>query len=111
MPTKPTAAEIRLNEITPCLYVAAGTLEILASSGMAPFLAAISNTTQSLLKYIQTVKQNKDECIHLMEETYQLLEVIICVHINSDTGGELPPSTLNHIGNFTQYVTLQATIL
>jgi hypothetical protein len=50
------------------------------------------------------VKQNKDECAQLMEKTHQLLEAFIMVHINSETGGEFPPSVLNNIANFTQYI-------
>jgi hypothetical protein len=38
-----------------------------------------------------------------MEQTHELLDAIIILHINSDTGGALPPSTLNHIGKFTEY--------
>ncbi|KAJ7877150.1 hypothetical protein B0H13DRAFT_1893366 [Mycena leptocephala] len=38
----------------------------------------------------------------LLEQTYQLLNAIMMVHIESDTGGELPPSVLNHIGKFTE---------
>ncbi|KAF7363209.1 hypothetical protein MVEN_00673700 [Mycena venus] len=75
---------------------------MLASSVNVPFLEAISNTTQSLLKTIQTVKQNKEECAQLMEKAHQLLEAIIAVHINSETGGEFPPSVLHNIGNFTR---------
>ncbi|KAJ7799786.1 hypothetical protein B0H13DRAFT_1932952 [Mycena leptocephala] len=67
----------------------------------------MANTTQSLLKNMQswqTVKQNKNECSQLMEQTYELLNAILIVHIKSDTGGALPPSVLNHIGKFTEYV-------
>jgi hypothetical protein len=53
MPPQPTVTEIRLNNITECLTITANTLEILASSLKSPFLAAMSNTTQSLLKNIQ----------------------------------------------------------
>ncbi|KAJ7924537.1 hypothetical protein B0H13DRAFT_1863941 [Mycena leptocephala] len=102
MPPNRTSAQARLDDITTCMAVMAKTLGILASSAKTPFIEAISNTTQSLLKNIQTVKQNKDECIQLMEKTHQLLEAIIMVHINSETGGEFPPSVLNNVGNFTQ---------
>ncbi|KAJ7310791.1 hypothetical protein DFH08DRAFT_756995, partial [Mycena albidolilacea] len=57
---------------------------------------------QSLLKNIETVKKNKRTCIELMEQTHELLNAIIILHINSDTGGILLPSTLNHIGKFTE---------
>ncbi|KAJ7802725.1 P-loop containing nucleoside triphosphate hydrolase protein [Mycena leptocephala] len=62
----------------------------------------MANTTQSLLKNMQTVKKNKTECSQLMEQTYELLNAILIVHIKSDTGGELPPSVLTHIGKFTE---------
>ncbi|KAJ7812594.1 hypothetical protein B0H13DRAFT_1926066 [Mycena leptocephala] len=67
-----------------------------------PFLEAISNTTQSLLKNIQTIKQNKNHCTELLEEAYELLNAVLMVHLKSDTGGALPPSMLSHIGRFTE---------
>jgi hypothetical protein len=51
------------------------------------------------------VKQNKDDCAQLLEQTHELLNAIIIVHLKSDTGAELPPSVLAHIGKFTQYIT------
>jgi hypothetical protein len=122
MPPRPTVTQIRLNNITTCLTISANTLEILASSLKIPFLAVISNTTQSLLKKMQvhyrgtchnhksqstwqTVRHNKNDCTQLLEQTYELLSGILMVHINSDTGAELPPSVLTHIGRFTEYVT------
>ncbi|KAJ7713217.1 hypothetical protein B0H16DRAFT_1436203 [Mycena metata] len=60
------------------------------------------NTTQSLLKLVQTIKQDKNECVELMEQTHNILNAIIGVYVKSDTGIELPPSTLNEIANFTQ---------
>jgi hypothetical protein len=57
-----------------------------------------------LKKPLQTVRQNKNECTQLMEQTYQLINAILMVHIKSETGAELPPSILTHIGKFTEYV-------
>ncbi|KAJ7912915.1 hypothetical protein B0H13DRAFT_1874358 [Mycena leptocephala] len=62
----------------------------------------MANTTQSLLKNMQTVKQNKNECSQLMEQIHELLNAILIVHIKSDAGGELPPSVLAQIGKFTE---------
>ncbi|KAJ7909247.1 hypothetical protein B0H13DRAFT_1877873 [Mycena leptocephala] len=100
MPPQPTLTQIRLNNITTCLTITVNTLEILVTSLESPFLEAISNTTQSLLKNMETVKQNK--CTQLLEQTYELLNTILMVHITSDMGGELPPSVLKHIGKFTE---------
>ncbi|KAJ7874608.1 hypothetical protein B0H13DRAFT_2551489 [Mycena leptocephala] len=99
---QPSVTQIRLNNITTCLTITSDTLHVLASSLKGPFLEAISNTTQSLLEHIKTVKKNKNDCTELLEQTYQLLNAIMMVHIKSDTGGELPPSVLNHIGKFTE---------
>ncbi|KAJ7911590.1 hypothetical protein B0H13DRAFT_1875699 [Mycena leptocephala] len=97
-----SVTQIRLNNITTCLTITANTLHVLSSSLKAPFLEAISNTTQSLLEHMQTIKQNKNICTKLLEQTSQLLNAIMMVHIKSDTGGELPPSMLSHIGKFTE---------
>ncbi|KAJ7909828.1 hypothetical protein B0H13DRAFT_2490039 [Mycena leptocephala] len=102
MPPQPTVTQIRLNNIATCLTMAANTLDILVGSLKSPFLEAIFHTTQSLLKKMETVKQNKNECTQLLEQTYELLDTILMVHITSDTGGELPPSVLKHIGKFTE---------
>ncbi|KAJ7827694.1 hypothetical protein B0H13DRAFT_1917525 [Mycena leptocephala] len=79
-----------------------------------PFLAAITNTTRSLAECIerisvlslQTVKQNKSDCAALMENIHNLLNAIIIVYAKSDTGADLPPIVLNHIGRFTEYLNL-----
>jgi hypothetical protein len=52
----------------------------------------------------QTVKQNKGNCVQLMEQTHGILNAIAIVCIESNTGGELPPSDLKHIGIVTEYV-------
>ncbi|KAJ7502196.1 hypothetical protein B0H11DRAFT_1907313 [Mycena galericulata] len=91
MPPQPVVTQVRLNNISSCLTVTADTLEILANGVRTPFLGAILNTTQSLLENIQAVKQNKNACTELMEQTHKLLNAILMVHINSDTGAELPP--------------------
>ncbi|KAF7359968.1 ATPase-AAA-core domain-containing protein [Mycena venus] len=104
MPTQPTDMQIRLKALTTCFAIMADTLEVLANSLNAAFLVAIANTTRSLLKNIETVKKNKNNSIGLMEQTYELLNAIIILHIDSDTGGILPPSVLNHIGKFTEQV-------
>jgi hypothetical protein len=53
MPPNRISSQGRLAGITTCMAVTAQTLEILASTAKTPFMEAISNTTQSLLKNIQ----------------------------------------------------------
>ncbi|KAJ7863423.1 hypothetical protein B0H13DRAFT_2565205 [Mycena leptocephala] len=102
MSPKPTAIQTRLTNITICLSITADTLEMLANNLKIPLLEPICNTTQSLLKCIETVKQNKTDCVDLMEKMHNLLNAIIIVYIKSDTGGALPPVVLKHIGRFTE---------
>ncbi|KAJ7736855.1 hypothetical protein B0H16DRAFT_110174 [Mycena metata] len=95
-------SKVRLNNITKCMTITADTFNVLVDTLKISGLEALSNTIQSLLKLVQTIKQDKTECAELMELTHQLLNAIITVYINSDTGTELPPSTLNQIIKFTK---------
>ncbi|KAJ7697764.1 hypothetical protein B0H16DRAFT_1706165 [Mycena metata] len=87
MPGPRTTTDIRLNNVSMCVALAADTLDVLVKTLKISGLEPVANTTQSLLKLIQT---------------QVILSAIIGVYIKSDTGIELPPSTLNEIANFTQ---------
>ncbi|KAJ7021439.1 hypothetical protein C8F04DRAFT_1241334 [Mycena alexandri] len=102
MPRQPTTTEARLNNISKCVAITANTFDVLVDMLKISGLEAVSNTIQSLLKLLQTIKQDKNECTELMEHTHQLLSAIIGVYIKSDTGAELPPSILNQIAKFTE---------
>ncbi|KAJ6582208.1 hypothetical protein B0H19DRAFT_1061649 [Mycena capillaripes] len=99
---QPTVTQIRLSNITMCLGVTANTLKILTVNLKTPFLATILNTTVSLLNHLQTAKQNKNTCIRLMEQTYELLNGLISLHIKSAEKQDFPPDVLNHIGKLTE---------
>ncbi|KAJ6779241.1 hypothetical protein DFH09DRAFT_1404937 [Mycena vulgaris] len=81
--------------------MAVDTLEVLANSFKTPFLEPISKTAKSLLVAVQTVKQNKSDCAQLLEQTYGLLYAIVSLHMKPETGPDLSPSMLNHLGKFT----------
>ncbi|KAJ7028295.1 hypothetical protein C8F04DRAFT_1266012 [Mycena alexandri] len=101
MPTPATANQLRLTNIAACVSAAVDTLELVSDTLNTPFLSAISSTSRSLLKSVETAKQNKESCIELLEKTHQLIYAIIALHIRSD-GAELSPSALNHIAGFTK---------
>ncbi|KAJ7108371.1 hypothetical protein C8R43DRAFT_1114112 [Mycena crocata] len=102
MPPQGAIAHLRTKNIIECSATAIESLEILSRSLGTPFLGAISSTTRSLLDFMETIKQNKQDCIELVEQTFQILNAIIVVHVESPTGGELPPTTLKQIGKFTE---------
>ncbi|KAJ7722093.1 hypothetical protein B0H16DRAFT_1473515 [Mycena metata] len=102
MPHQQTVTEVHLDNISKCVTITVATLDVLVNTLKIPGLEAMVNTIQSLLKFVQTIKQDKNECAKLMEQTHNILNAIIGVYVKSDTGIELPPSTLNEIANFTQ---------
>ncbi|KAJ7744898.1 hypothetical protein B0H16DRAFT_1693102 [Mycena metata] len=102
MPRQPTITDIHLNNVSKCMDITMSSLQLLADTLKISGLEAILNTTQSLLKLAETIKQNRNSCNELMEQAHQVLIAIIGLYIKSDTGAELAPSVLNHIANFTQ---------
>ncbi|KAJ7620736.1 hypothetical protein DFH06DRAFT_1341429 [Mycena polygramma] len=102
MSPQPSATQMRLNNITKGLAATAESLDVLAAGFKEPSLEALAYTTKYLLKNAESIKQNRDECTKLLEQTHQLLNVILVAHINSDSGADLPPRVLNHIEKFTE---------
>ncbi|KAF7362924.1 ATPase-AAA-core domain-containing protein [Mycena venus] len=102
MPPRNDVTQLRLKNIAACLDPTLTTLGLISDTLDTPFLRPISNTVSSLLTAVQNVRQNKAECIGMMEHIHKLLYSIICLHISSDTGAELSPSNLQHLGKFTE---------
>ncbi|KAJ7812802.1 hypothetical protein B0H14DRAFT_3150214 [Mycena olivaceomarginata] len=92
----------RLENVVICLAMTTNTLQIIADSMKTPFLGAIINTTQAVMKMIQTVSKHKDDCVQLLEQIHKLLNAIMILHIKSDAGGEMPIEVLYHVGKFTE---------
>ncbi|KAJ7446970.1 P-loop containing nucleoside triphosphate hydrolase protein, partial [Mycena latifolia] len=97
-----TVTDIHQNNAIRCLAAVITLLNELSDAFGTPFVPAISNTTLSLITAVQNVKKNKEDCIQLLENVYQLLCAIINLHIKSETKGNLPPATLNHVGKFME---------
>ncbi|KAJ7482429.1 hypothetical protein FB451DRAFT_1441679 [Mycena latifolia] len=97
-----TVTDIRLNNTITCLAPVITLLNELSDAFGTPFVPAISNTTLSLITAVQNVKKNKENCTQLLENVYQLLCAIVNLHIKSETKGDLPPATLDHVGKFME---------
>jgi hypothetical protein len=120
MPSKLAIIQLRLENIVTCLNGAVTTVELVSKNLKTPFLEPIVNTVCSLLnaaqviicdpditvvtEWSQTIKQNKEECVEMLEKIHQVLYAIIRVHMTSNTGGELTPKMLDNLGQFTEYV-------
>ncbi|KAJ6579143.1 hypothetical protein DFH09DRAFT_1077438 [Mycena vulgaris] len=102
MPTQPTTAQIRSDNILMALSAAVATFEVVTASLKAPLLEPISRTTQSLLAAVQAVKKNNEDVTRMLEQIHELLYEIIRLHMAPDTGGELSLEMLNHLRQFTE---------
>ncbi|KAJ7098199.1 hypothetical protein C8R43DRAFT_1114853 [Mycena crocata] len=102
MPARPAANRDRLIDVRTGFTRAVDLLELLSDNFNPPFLTAISSTARSLLNSVEMVKQNRSDCAQLMEQIYELLYRVVFVYIKSETGPDLPPSTMNHLGKFTE---------
>ncbi|KAJ6600404.1 hypothetical protein DFH09DRAFT_1302883 [Mycena vulgaris] len=102
MPPQPTPTDIRLNNLITYITVAVTTLKDLSDALTTPFLKAISSTTESLLISVQNIKRNKEQCAQFLDDIHTVLYALIGLHINSGTGGTLPPETLNHVAKFME---------
>ncbi|KAJ6570844.1 hypothetical protein DFH09DRAFT_1079827 [Mycena vulgaris] len=79
MPLQPTNPQIRFNNILTALSAAVATFEVVADSLKASCLEPT-----------------------MLEHIHEVLYAIIHIHIHSETGGELSPNMLNHMGKFTE---------
>ncbi|KAJ7462871.1 hypothetical protein FB451DRAFT_1494902 [Mycena latifolia] len=102
MSPQPTVTNIHLNNTITCLTPVITLLNELSDAFGTPFVPAILNTILSLITAVQNVKKNKEDCIQLLENVYQLLCAIVNLHIKSETKGNLPPATLDHVGKFME---------
>ncbi|KAF8196230.1 hypothetical protein K438DRAFT_1760407 [Mycena galopus ATCC 62051] len=102
MPRQPTVNEIRLNHIRTCLTLALSLLNELHDAFGPPFIQSIINTIQTLVNAIQIVKQNKSDCVRLMENIHGFLYAIVELHMTSEPIGSLPLLMLDNIGNFVE---------
>ncbi|KAJ7359454.1 hypothetical protein DFH08DRAFT_1074916, partial [Mycena albidolilacea] len=96
----PTITQTQLENVAMCLTMTTNTLQIIADSMKTPFLGAIINTTNAVLKNIQTVNKHKEDCVQLLEQIHELLDAIMILHIKADA--ELPIEVLDHVVKFTE---------
>ncbi|KAF8196241.1 hypothetical protein K438DRAFT_1760418 [Mycena galopus ATCC 62051] len=96
--------DIRLNDITTCLTLALPLLNELHDAFEPPFVQSIANTIQTLVDLVQNIKQNKGDCIRLMENVHGFLYAIVGLHMKSEPIGSLPLLMLDNIGNFVELI-------
>ncbi|KAF8181434.1 hypothetical protein K438DRAFT_2021140 [Mycena galopus ATCC 62051] len=104
MPQAATVMQISLKNLSASFNLAVPLLNELSDAFGTPFLPAISNTALSLVVAVQNGKRNKEQCVHLMQSVYKVLYAIINLHMTSEPPGNLAPTSLYHLGRFTEYI-------
>ncbi|KAJ7448589.1 hypothetical protein FB451DRAFT_1288975 [Mycena latifolia] len=102
MSHQPTVTEIRLHNTIACLTPAIALLNELSDNFGTAFVPVISTTTLSLMSAVQNVKKNKEECVQLMENVYQLLCAIVNLYIKEIHEYDFPFVTLHKIHAFVE---------
>ncbi|KAJ7020335.1 hypothetical protein C8F04DRAFT_1242049 [Mycena alexandri] len=97
MPRQLAITETRLKTISIRVAITAATLGVFVNTLKISALGAILNTTESLLRILEAIKPDNNNCAELMEHVNKLLNAIVGVYIKSDTGTELPLSIVNQI--------------
>ncbi|KAJ7128778.1 P-loop containing nucleoside triphosphate hydrolase protein [Mycena crocata] len=80
--------------------VTAATLKQLSETSPVPYLNIVAGVSLLILKTVQDVKKNKEECAAFLEQIDQLLLVIL--QLCSEPAAVLPPGIVNGIGKFAE---------
>ncbi|KAF8156160.1 hypothetical protein K438DRAFT_1777586 [Mycena galopus ATCC 62051] len=102
MPRYPAVAEIQLDHIATCLTLAPPLLKEVNDAFGPPFVQSITNTIETLINFVQNIKQNKSQCAHLMENIHEILLAIVNLYVKSETAGSVPLVILDNIGKFME---------
>ncbi|TFK37765.1 hypothetical protein BDQ12DRAFT_723843 [Crucibulum laeve] len=88
--------------------LAARMLKEIAEATGAPYLKTIAGLATLIIQTVETVRYNKEECVRMTGFTYELICAII--NICKNTEAELPPSMVQNIEKFQEYVSFNTVI-
>ncbi|KAJ7108402.1 hypothetical protein C8R43DRAFT_1243567 [Mycena crocata] len=102
MPHSSSAVKTRLEGTIACLTPALEVLNELHDTSGLPFAPVIASTLASLIVKLQTARRNTEECLKLTQNIHELIYGIIAMHVKSEAGGMLSPTTLYDLAKFTE---------
>ncbi|KAJ7669078.1 hypothetical protein B0H17DRAFT_1209729 [Mycena rosella] len=91
----------RQHSIIEYTTLAASTAREIANAGV-PFLGSVASLTLAILKAVETVRANKEQCIQLVDEIHTVLCAIIGIYSIYPGDGGFSPSILRDIGGFME---------
>ncbi|KAJ7149446.1 hypothetical protein C8R43DRAFT_1236470 [Mycena crocata] len=93
---------LRAEKIIQYATLAASTAQEIADAAQVPFLAAAGTMTLAILRSIDTVKSNREQCILMVEQIHEILCTIVDLYALSEVNGALPPTLLADIAKFAE---------
>ncbi|KAJ7779586.1 hypothetical protein B0H16DRAFT_1710865 [Mycena metata] len=82
--------------------IAACTLQEITGLTTVPLLASMGTLTLSILNCVEPMTANKEDCLEMVENIYEILSAVIHLYSQNETGGVLPPALLYDIAKFTE---------
>nr|GAT50497.1 predicted protein [Mycena chlorophos] len=101
-PTASTTTDVRLTRVGLGLRSAGEAFQLLSLSVHTPFLGAISTGTAALAGCVKTIRQNKRECVELLEQSYIVLNALLPLYLNADTKSEVSPAVMASVGRLSE---------
>ncbi|KAJ7626749.1 hypothetical protein B0H17DRAFT_1218516 [Mycena rosella] len=93
---------LQLKGIIEYTTLAASTTQEIAISARVPFLGSVASLTLAILKVVETVRANKEQCFQLVDEIHTILCAIIGISSASVGDGEFAPAVLHDINSFME---------
>ncbi|KAF8196205.1 P-loop containing nucleoside triphosphate hydrolase protein [Mycena galopus ATCC 62051] len=82
--------------------VAASAAQEIAAFTAVPFMASMGTLTLSILKCIESVTANREDCLEMVEHIHEILGAVIRLYSENETNGALPPPLLYDIAKFIE---------
>ncbi|KAJ7683333.1 hypothetical protein B0H17DRAFT_1333314 [Mycena rosella] len=93
---------LQLKGIIEYTTLAASTTQEIAISAGVPFLGSVASLALAILKVVETVRANKEQCFQLVDEIHTILCAIIGISSASVGDGGIAPAVFRDINSFME---------
>ncbi|KAJ7656614.1 hypothetical protein B0H17DRAFT_1337963 [Mycena rosella] len=93
---------LELKGIIEYTTLAASTTQEIAISAGVPFLGSVASLTLAILKVVETVRANKEQCFRLVDKIHTILCAIIGISSASVGDGGIAPAVFRDIESFME---------
>ncbi|KAJ7278390.1 P-loop containing nucleoside triphosphate hydrolase protein [Mycena rebaudengoi] len=93
---------MHLDSVVKYTTLAATTAQEIASIYSVPFLASAATLTSSILKCVESMKVNQDECVEIVQQIHEILCTVVKLSTATEVNGVPPTALLYDIAQFTE---------